>query len=99
MNGEEIELRRIALKRNRSRFHRPAAWPDLFGGFAVVCEWGRPAQPGTLRFDTYPIEAEACRACDRLCELEEKARRCHCRDFTVRRRALAVARAPNGAAR
>jgi len=66
MSQSEIELHSIEPKRNRFRFYRLAVWPDLFGGFTVMREWGRLAQPGTMRLDSYATEAEAGRALDRL---------------------------------
>jgi predicted DNA-binding WGR domain protein len=38
-----MHLTRIDPARNMRRFYRLDVQPDLFGGFAVVKEWGRNA--------------------------------------------------------
>lgn len=51
---------------NQHRFYYVAVWPDLFGGFSLVREWGRIGQPGTLRLDPYPDASGAEAAFRRL---------------------------------
>jgi predicted DNA-binding WGR domain protein len=60
------ELTRIAPEANQARFYRLALWPDLFGGCALVREWGRIGQPGRLRRDLYDSEARAAEALERI---------------------------------
>lgn len=55
----ETTLHRIEPARNAFRFYRLAIWPDLFGGFSLMREWGRLGQPGKLRLDAYDSQAEA----------------------------------------
>ena len=56
----EADLIRIDPARNAYRYYRLALWPDLFGGMALVREWGR------LRLDLHPDEDAARRALERL---------------------------------
>lgn len=69
----EAELIRIDRARNTYRFYRLALWPDLFGGIALVREWGRMGSPGRIRLDLHADEAAARRALERL--LRAKCRR------------------------
>jgi predicted DNA-binding WGR domain protein len=41
-----VTLYRIDPSRNMRRFYRLDVQPDLFGGFAVVKEWGRIGRRG-----------------------------------------------------
>lgn len=59
-------LRRIDPDANMRRFYRVMVWPDLFGGFALMREWGRIGQSGRLRVETYPDAGAASAARDRL---------------------------------
>jgi len=54
-----VDLVRIEPEAGRFRFYRLALQPDLFGGIAVVREWGRLGQPGTVRVRTLATEDEA----------------------------------------
>jgi predicted DNA-binding WGR domain protein len=64
--GMEAALIRIDPARNAYRYYRLALWPDLFGGIALVREWGRLGSPGRLRLDLHPDEDAARRALERL---------------------------------
>ncbi|MEN8132443.1 MAG: WGR domain-containing protein [Pseudomonadota bacterium] len=55
----EIRLVKINPEKNQHRFYQLAVWPDLFGGFSLVREWGRIGQGGQLRFDPFPTERAA----------------------------------------
>lgn len=65
-SGTEADLIRIDPARNAYRFYRLALWPDLFGGIALVREWGRLGSPGKLRLDLHPDEDAARHALERL---------------------------------
>lgn len=52
------------------RATRTALLPDLFGGIALVREWGRLGSPGRLRLDLHPDEDAARRALERLVRLK-----------------------------
>jgi predicted DNA-binding WGR domain protein len=54
-----VALMRIAPEASRFRFYRLVLQPDLFGGIAVVREWGRLGQPGTVRVRTLATEEAA----------------------------------------
>lgn len=43
-----IHLVRIDPASNMARFYRLSVEPDLFGGFALVTEWGRIGQGGRV---------------------------------------------------
>jgi predicted DNA-binding WGR domain protein len=47
------------------RFYRLDVQPDLFGGFAVVKEWGRIGAPGRVSCAWQAIEQEARAALER----------------------------------
>jgi predicted DNA-binding WGR domain protein len=72
-SGMEADLIRIDPARNTYRFYRLALWPDLFGGIALVREWGRLGSPGRLRPDLHADEQAARRALERL--MRAKCRR------------------------
>ncbi len=42
-----------------SRFYRLDVQRDLFGGWAIVREWGRIGRPGRVRIDPYPTADQA----------------------------------------
>ena len=56
-----VQLRRIDPAANVRRFYVLQVQPDLFGGFALVREWGRIGQPGRVVTAPYPT-AEAAEA-------------------------------------
>lgn len=68
----DTELTRIDPARNAFRFYRLALWPDLFGGCALVREWGRIGQPGTLRVVAYADEEAAGAALSRLVSAKQR---------------------------
>jgi predicted DNA-binding WGR domain protein len=72
-------LRRDALLRRRDQ-HDPRKnfadnfrQPDLFGGFAVVKEWGRIGARGRMMDEWHMTEAQALAAL--RCQAERKRRR------------------------
>ncbi len=68
-----VHLARIDPARNMRRFYRLDVQPDLFGGFAVVKEWGRIGARGRMVGEWYMTEAEAVVALQR--QAERKRRR------------------------
>jgi predicted DNA-binding WGR domain protein len=62
MTVPEAELVKLRPADNQARFYRLAVWPDLFGGYSLAREYGRIGQPGKLRLDPYPEEAQAVSA-------------------------------------
>jgi predicted DNA-binding WGR domain protein len=69
-----VHLHRIDPARNMLRFYRLDVQPDLFGGFAVVKEWGRiGARGGRLVGEWHLTEAQALAAVQR--QAERKRRR------------------------
>ena len=60
------ELVRIDHDRGTHRFYHAGLWPDLFGGVAVMREWGRIGQSGTLKLDRYDDPEQAEAALDKL---------------------------------
>jgi predicted DNA-binding WGR domain protein len=69
----EADLIRIDPACKAYRFYRLALCPDLFGGIALVREWGRLGSPGRRRLDLHPDEDAARRALERL--VRSKCRR------------------------
>ena len=54
-----IHLERREPARNRQRFYAILVTPTLFGAWAMVREWGRIGQPGTVRETGFETEGEA----------------------------------------
>ena len=52
-----VHLSRIDPARNMRRLHRLDVQPDLFGGFAVVKEWGRIGVRRCRVAESYATEA------------------------------------------
>jgi predicted DNA-binding WGR domain protein len=60
-----ITLHRIDPARNMRRFYRLDVQPDLFGGFAVVKEWGRIGARGRMMDELHDTETLAVAAMQR----------------------------------
>jgi predicted DNA-binding WGR domain protein len=60
-----IDLVRIEPDAGRFRAYRLFLQTDLFGGTALVREWGPIGRPGTVRVRTLATEAEAAASFDR----------------------------------
>lgn len=57
-----IRLERREPAFNRLRFYNIVVTPTLLGGWALVREWGRIGQPGTVREMGFETEATAIEA-------------------------------------
>lgn len=57
-----VELRRIRPELNEWRYYRLSVQPDLFGGAALVRNWGRIGTAGSQRIDLHSDEATAMNA-------------------------------------
>jgi predicted DNA-binding WGR domain protein len=57
-----IRLERREPAHNRLRFYNIAITPTLLGGWALVREWGRIGQPGTVRETWFETESAAIEA-------------------------------------
>jgi len=57
-----IRLERREPARNRLRFYTIAVTQTLFDGWALVREWGRIGQPGTVRETWFATESAAIKA-------------------------------------
>lgn len=64
-----IYLVRREPARNRQRFQALTATPTRFGSWAMVREWGRIGQPGTVRETGFENEDGVC-----LCRRHEVTR-------------------------
>ena len=60
-----VHLYRIDPARNMARFYALDVQPDLFGGFAVVKEWGRIGGRGRVIGEWHLTEALAAAALQR----------------------------------
>jgi predicted DNA-binding WGR domain protein len=67
-----IRLARRAPARNRQRFYAITVTRTLFDGWAVVREWGRIGQAGTVREMWFETEGEAWAAGEQWRERKEK---------------------------
>jgi predicted DNA-binding WGR domain protein len=54
-----LYLKKRIPARNQKRFYTITVTRTLFDGWAVVREWGRIGQPGTVRETEFATEAEA----------------------------------------
>ena len=70
---QSAELVKLVHAKRQARFYRLEIWPDLFGGFSLVREYGRIGQPGRLRLDPFPEIDIAIRAFSRI--VSRKTRR------------------------
>lgn len=59
-----VYLERIDPAAAMARFYRVAVVPTLFGSWAVVREWGRIGQGGTVREEAFDTEADAVQSVD-----------------------------------
>jgi predicted DNA-binding WGR domain protein len=69
---EAIELVKVSPAKRQTRFYRPEIWPDLFGGFSLVREYGRIGQPGRLQLDPFPEIDSARKAFARLVSRKQR---------------------------
>ena len=67
-----IRLERREPAHNRLRFYNIAVTRTLFDGWAVVREWGRIGQPGTVRETWFDTESAAIEAGARVRQRKEK---------------------------
>lgn len=67
-----IHLERREPARNRLRFYNIVVTPTLFGGWALVREWGRIGQPGMVRETWFDTESAAIEAGERIRQRKEK---------------------------
>lgn len=69
-------MSKVCLQRierpNMRRFYTMQVQPNLFGGFAVVREWGRIGQSGTVAETIFLTEAEALDAVERQRRVKER---------------------------
>lgn len=79
-NMAPIYLERREPVRNRLRFYNIAVTRTLFDGWALVREWGRIGQPGTVRETWFETESAAIEAGAKVRQQKEKRgyRAAHC---------------------
>lgn len=70
LNPIHLEWREPA--RNRQRFYAITVTRTLFDGWALVREWGRIGQPGTVREAWFETEGAARAAGERVRQRKEK---------------------------
>ena len=67
-----IHLERRESAYNRMRFYNIVVTPTLFGGWALVREWGRIGQPGTVRETWFESENAAIEAGTQVRQQKER---------------------------
>ena len=72
MNRHVLYLEKRIPARNQKRFYTITVTPTLFGSWALVREWGRIGQPGTVRETGFETEGEACEAGEQWRQRKEK---------------------------
>jgi len=65
-------IERRELARNRLRFYNITVTRTLFGSWALVREWGRIGQPGTVRETGFETEGAALEAGAKVWQRKEK---------------------------
>ena len=65
-------LHRRDPNRHMARFYRLRLQPRLWGGVALVREWGRIGSPGRLRADAHDSTEAAERAGERLMTVKRR---------------------------
>jgi len=61
----KVHLERIDPDAHMARFYKVQVIPTLFGEWAVVREWGRIGQGGTVREDVQSCEIQAIELAER----------------------------------
>jgi predicted DNA-binding WGR domain protein len=67
-----LHLRRIDAARNMKRFYMLSLQPTLFGGVALIRNWGRIGTNGQTMVQTFDGSAEAGEAFGRLERVKRK---------------------------
>ncbi len=67
-----IRLQRLDPDRNMSRFYLMTVHRDLFGGSALIREWGRIGSGGRTVRDVYPDEGQAIDALARMAKIKTR---------------------------
>ena len=67
-----VYLERREPARNRQRFYAILVTPTLFGAWAMVREWGRIGQPGTVRETWFETETAASEAGAKVRQRKER---------------------------
>ena len=67
-----IRLERREPAHNRQRFYAITVTRTLFGSWALVREWGRIGQPGTVRETWFETENAAIEAGEQVRQRKEK---------------------------
>ena len=67
-----IRLERREPTHNRLRFYNIAVTRTLFGSWAMVREWGRIGQPGTVRETWFETETAASEAGEQVRQRKER---------------------------
>lgn len=63
--SDAVRLERIDPERNAYRFYHGVLWPDLFGGVALVREWGgsgRAARCAAIHTPTAARRGKPCKS-------------------------------------
>lgn len=69
---DPVHLRRVDATRNMRRFYLLSLQPTLFGGIAVVRNWGRIGTSGQTMMQTFDDSARAGEAFDRLKRIKRR---------------------------
>lgn len=67
-----VYLERIDPTAGMARFYAVMVVPTLFGDFAVVREWGRIGQGGTVRGTDYGSESDALMATSAVVTVKQR---------------------------
>ncbi|MFT4118301.1 WGR domain-containing protein [Bradyrhizobium sp.] len=69
---DPVHLRRVDAARNMRRFYRLSLQPTLFGGVAVVRNWGRIGTNGQTMMQTFDDSMSAGEAFERLARTKRR---------------------------
>jgi len=63
---------KIDAAKNMSRYYQLQVLPDLFGGFVLVCEWGRIGRQGQEQRHHFATMEEAVKALEQRSQKRER---------------------------
>jgi predicted DNA-binding WGR domain protein len=62
----ELAFTRIDPSRNMARFYLLSLQHTLFGDVSLIRNWGRIGKGGQMKVETFPTQADAVRAMERI---------------------------------
>ena len=70
--AQQVYMERVEPSENVQRFYALAVWPDLFGGYSLVREWGRIGGGSTMTLTQQADAATALRKLQQAVAVKER---------------------------